>query len=217
MRAGRDWLKATIYTFENITKHFYLFISQEDNFITCLIDDAPINNNNEGADLSKQKSRQFGSDNFNNNNSDVMSPESNVSVNGVIRTNKKFQDEEVDRVESEIKKEVIDADEYIDVDEDSNSHVDNSCKLKTLCSPDLEDNTLDLTKGISESKVKCELNMTQIQDKVSIKKENPSSDQVLGESETDEASRYCTTCDITFNYASSLIAHKKFYCPKVKV
>lgn len=25
-------------------------------------------------------------------------------------------------------------------------------------------------------------------------------------------SRYCTNCDISFNFASSFLAHKKFYC-----
>ncbi|KAL1457983.1 hypothetical protein WDU94_008160 [Cyamophila willieti] len=186
----------------------------EDNFITCVIDDAAgINNNNEGTDLSKQNSR---SENFNNNDIE-MSPESTHNVNGIIRKNK-FQDVTIqdDRVENEIKKEVIDPEEYIDVDEDSNSHIDtNNCNASS--SPNLENNTLDLTRGNSESKMKCELDITRIQNEVSVKKENLGNEITRVESETDEDSRYCTTCDITFNYASSLIAHKKFYCPKVKV
>lgn len=30
-------------------------------------------------------------------------------------------------------------------------------------------------------------------------------------------SRYCTTCDISFNYANTFLAHKKFYCKANKV
>uniref|UniRef100_A0A8D8YV06 Zinc finger protein ush n=1 Tax=Cacopsylla melanoneura TaxID=428564 RepID=A0A8D8YV06_9HEMI len=188
----------------------------EDNFITCVIDDAAgINNNNEGTDLSKQGSR---SENFNNNDIE-MSPESAHNVNGIVRKNN-FPDVTIqdDHLENEIKKEIIDPEEYIDVDEDSNSHVDNNNYCNASSSPNLENNTLDLTRGNSESKMKCELDITRIQNEVSVKKENLENEITRVESaETDEESRYCTTCDITFNYASSLIAHKKFYCPKVKV
>lgn len=30
-------------------------------------------------------------------------------------------------------------------------------------------------------------------------------------------SKYCSTCDITFNYTNTFIAHKKFYCKANKV
>lgn len=29
---------------------------------------------------------------------------------------------------------------------------------------------------------------------------------------SDETARYCKTCDITFNYLSTFIAHQKYYC-----
>ncbi|XP_026689183.1 zinc finger protein ush [Diaphorina citri] len=191
----------------------------EDNFITCLLDDPAVNNNNECTDISKPSLRQSIGENLNNNDID-MPPES-INVNGIIRSNKKkFDDVTLDdeerRVENNIKKEVIDAEEYIDVDEDSDCHVENNCKLNPS-SPNVE-NTLDLTRSNSESHVKFEPDVVaRLQNEVSVKKENLGPENVRMEAESDEQSRYCTTCDITFNYASSLIAHKKFYCPKLKV
>lgn len=191
----------------NITYYDIHRIFQEDNYITCLIDDGVVNNNNnEGTDLSKSNLRHS----IESLNNDV--DETSI-VNGITTNNKrKFEDlrieEEEDCLQKNIKKEVVDAEEYIDVDEDSDCPVENK-----RVSPHVEKN-MDYIRANCVSNVKLEPDVSPIE--VLVKKEILG-DNARVETETDEQSRYCTTCDITFTYPSSLIAHKKFYCPKVKV
>jgi len=48
---------------------------------------------------------------------------------------------------------------------------------------------------------------------VTVKQEPPSVEGAGGRDRlADETARYCKTCDITFNYLSTFIAHQKYYC-----
>lgn len=49
---------------------------------------------------------------------------------------------------------------------------------------------------------------------VTVVKQEPSSVESADgrDRPADETARYCKTCDITFNYLSTFIAHQKYYC-----